>query len=156
MSRPEPFDDGKRWLPLDAACEHTGRSLATIKRLVFKGLVEKRLVPVPGQRDQAQVLLADLDRVFGRLAQVPAIVSQPLSRVEPTIPAVLERIAAAFARPQIELLERKVCWTLKEARIVTGLTEPALRELVAREPGLVLRQGRRWWFRAGRLRSVLG
>lgn len=167
MSRTDPTQpNGKppEWLPLEAAAKHANTSSATIKRLIQKGLVEKRLVPMPGKRPQAQVSVTDLERVLTQSVHVPAVMSQtdrinPLtevSRFEPIMSAALERIAEALIlRPEVELRD-KLTWTLAEARTMTGLSRPALRELVEAHPELAIRRGRRYWFRARRLREELG
>jgi hypothetical protein len=163
------------WLSLDEACEYTGHSQAAIKRRVAAGKIEKKLVPLPGARPRVRLLREDLDRVFRSMSSpveigsVIATGAKP-EKPEPTepnaalIPAekavealspALEKLVAALTRPEIELRE-KLCWSLREARTMTGLSRPALRELVAAHPDLAIRRGRRVWFRAGKLRQVLG
>ena len=182
----DPTTNGRKadeWLPLEAAAARTGRSTATIKRLVFKGVIGKRLVPVAGQRPQAQVFVPDLERALQQSVQVPAT-GGSLHRPAPNALAKLhqndaisalvpmlaklgeaaERRAALDARraereerrAQFEQVERKLTWNLREAREMTGLSRPALRELLAAHPELAIRRGRRVWVKAGKLREVLG
>jgi hypothetical protein len=170
-------------LPLEAAAKQVNRSVPTIKRLVARGLVAKRLVPVPGKRAQAQVSMADLEVALGQPVYVlPRAGSQsdpmiqkpvqtdPIALVpaqNASLPAALERIAEALANSPLATrhsaaveLRDKLCWTMKEARRMTGLTDKALWELVQAHPELAIIRvngaGQRIWIKAGKLRGILG
>ena len=91
-------------------------------------------------------------------ALVPAE-GDPLNGLVP----ILEKLGEWLSRPEIELkrppeidLKDRLTWTLAEARTMTGLSRPMLRDLAEAHPEIVLRRGRRLWFMAARLREVLG
>lgn len=178
VSRSEP----KQWLSFEDALKHTERSAATIKRAIAAGKISKRMVSRPGSRPQLQLWREDLDRVFDGVVHVPAVNGTELIRAEANLtpakigdtvhvvrpkafdpapewaadPApVLDRLEAIFARPEQETLARKLAWTLDEARMMTGLTEPLLRWLIEQKPELAIRHGRRMWIKAEALRKEL-
>lgn len=163
------------WLSMEEACAYSGRSLATLKNWVSAGKISKRMVSMPGARDRAQLSRTDLDRAIGSPVHLP-VVAEPSQTVElakasrteliPTKPdqahltlnglaPVLARLAEIFPAPPAVQPHLKLVWSLREARLMTGLTEPALRELIARKPGLVIRHGRRLWVKAEGLRREL-
>lgn len=152
-------NDHNGWMSMSQAVAHTGRSLATLKRAVKAGKIQKRLIPVHGRKPEPHLLVEDLDRFLAVHIPTPVIGSLPVPMtrsVEPIVEPVLAKLAELFP-PRAEIgLQDKLCWTMKEARRMTGLTGPALRELIARKPGLVIRQGRRMWIKAAGLRKVLG
>lgn len=172
----------KGWLTFDAALKHTKRSSATIKRAMSAGKISKKLVPRPGSRPQLHLWKEDLDRVFNGTVHVPAVSALEPIRPEVSLPAVrslaelvpepypsearngflmsdpvpvLDRLEAIFGRPEQDTVRQKLAWTLDEARMMTGLTEPALREMIAHNPALAIRQGRRIWIKAEALRKEL-
>jgi hypothetical protein len=183
MNPSEPRSDARDWVSFVAAQKRTGRSESTLKRAADRGDVAKRLLSVPGQRPQAQLYAPDLDRYFSR--EVHAVVGAGADRGEPrqnpgdgtrasmvprleiargagdnAIAAVLPVLAklgeTLERRAQFDQLDRKLTWNLREARAMTGLSRPALRELLEAHPDLAIRRGRRVWIKAGRLRAVLG
>lgn len=159
------------WLSLEEACEYTGRSSAAIRRWVAAGKIEKQLVPMPGARPRVRLLRRDLNRLFrpvvlGSVSETRAEPEKPdkteqntaLARAEEALNGLsplFEKLGELLKRPEIEV-ERKLTWTLNEARTMTGLSRPMLRDLAESNPEIVLRRGRRMWFMAGRLREVLG
>lgn len=156
------------WLPITEAAAHTGRSQATIKRLVAQGLVNKRLVPMPGRKPQAQVLLADLERHFSASVHVPAKAESPRAYISRSdlkaqiLAKYTQELEAVFAKNGIKIrcavevkLRDKLTWTVGEARRMTGLSRPAIRQLLEEHPDLAIRRGQRVWIRAARLRAVL-
>ena len=169
----------KGWLTFEDAIKHTKRSSATIKRAISAGKIGKTLVPRPGARPQLHLWREDLDRIFNGTVHVPAVtalepiradmslqpvpngVNVPRAYADPA-PAwvsdpvpVLDRLEAIFGRPEQDTVRQKLAWTLDEARMMTGLTEPALREMIAHNPALAIRQGRRIWIKAEALRKEL-
>jgi hypothetical protein len=171
MSRPngptEPDLTKPEWMSLDDACAYAGRSRTAIKDWVNKGKIGKRLVPKPGARPRVELWRQDLDRLFTGVVEVPTLAEpDQTTALVPTKPdqtaslnglaPVLEKLAEWLKPPEIYVLERKLTWTLAEARTMTGLSRPMLRDLAESHPEIVLRRGRRMWFMAGRLREVLG
>ena len=161
------------WLSLEDAAKQVNRSVPTIKRLVRRRLVAKRLAPRPGKKAQAQVYMPDLDRIVSDPVHIPAVEAGPKeldqskngkSRSD-LLPAVVpartgpENLGALVEKFEqwlrLPRLGEKLVWTLKEARSMSGLTGPALKELIRKDPNLAIRHGRRVWIRSGRLRSML-
>jgi hypothetical protein len=165
--------DAETWIPLEAAAAQTGRSVPTINRLIRQGKVAKKLVQRDGKRPEPYVSLPDLERVLGESTLVPAIVRSAIAeyavgdQIDPIrsdhgkgddpinpITTILDRLAEIFARPQVEL-QQKLTWSLAEARTMTGLSEPALRAMLERNPDLAIRHAGRVRLKAGGLRKEL-
>jgi hypothetical protein len=158
--------DHNGWLSFDDALTHTGRSPATLRRAVVAGKISKTTISLPGRRPEVHLSREDLDKVFGQRTHIPSVVitdrDHEQSGVITTdrmanaaLPPVLTDLVEALTRPQVELRD-KLCWTMREARTMTGLSRPALRELIEREPDLAIRRGGRVrWVRAEKLRAVL-
>jgi len=165
------------WLPWEAALEYSGHSAAALKRAVSARKVSKKLVPAPGARARIHLLREDLDRVFRAPVHIPAMADPNRTKPDGTMPdalipvriippsaevdiaPVLTKMASVLKQAQAWLerqqLMTKLAWTLREARAMTGLTERALREMIAKKPTIAFRSGRRWWFRAEKLRKEL-
>jgi hypothetical protein len=131
------------------------------------------MVPIPGRRPEPELLREDLDRVFGRPVhsltmsvgrtnvsgddQTALAKLQPNDAISAFLPVLAKFGAVLEQRAQRDELRDKLCWTMREARTMTGLSKPALRELIEREPDLAIRRGGRVrWVRAEKLRAVLG
>lgn len=176
MNHRKPDSDySLEWLSLDEACEYTKHSAAAIKRWVAAGKIEKKLVPMPGARPRVRLLRRDLNRLFNPLSSPVEVSSVNQTRAKPEktgqtepnsalvqadgavqgLPPMLARLAEALTRPHVELRD-KLCWNLREARQMTGLSRPALRELLEAHPECAIRRGRRMWIKAGKLREMLG
>ena len=165
-------------MSFEDALVHTGRSPATLRRAVAAGKISKTTISLPGRRPEVHLSREDLNKVFGERTHIPSVAvserNHDRSGASATDRMELQRNDAVFAemRPLFALLgdslratqkigdtyqlERKLTWTLDEARTMTGLSRPMLRELAEAHPEIVLRRGRRMWFKAGKLREVLG
>ena len=161
----KPDQTEREWLTLDEACAYTQRSLAAVKHWVNQGKIKKRLVPKPKARPRVELWREDLDRLVAPV-HVPTVeVAKPdqteaLMPAAPTVvthgmEAALSRLAEIFGQVAHVRLEDKLCWTLAEARTMTGLSLPALRELVEAHPEVAIRRGRRMWIKAAGLRAEL-
>ena len=149
---------------MEEACAYSGRSATTLKAWVSAGKISKRMVPVTGTRPQARLSREDINRMVTNVIHVPTEVAKPVqTAVQPAqthvalhgLAHALDRLGEIFPpRPTVQLIE-KLTWTLAEARQVSGLSEPALREMIARKPDLAIRYGRRLRIKADRLRREL-
>ena len=171
--------DGNGWISFEDALDHTGRSPATLRRAVAAGKVSKTTISLPGRRPEVHLSRADLDKVFGQRTHVPSVAvternNHDQSGVSTTERMELQRKDALLAemRPLFALLadslratqkigetyqlDRKLTWSMREAREMTGLSRPALGELAEAHPECVIRRGRRVWFKAAGLRGILG
>jgi hypothetical protein len=164
MQVAKPVQTDREWLELREACVYTGRSLTAIKEWISKGKIRKRLVPKPGARPRVELWREDLDRLFREPVQIPVVAEPGRTSLvrsgmdgapSELVQTALAKLGEWLARPQVELKDR-LCWTMREARVATGLSRPALGELAEAHPECVLRRGRRTWFKAGKLREVLG
>ena len=176
----KPNGDGDyslEWLSMDEACEYTKHSAAAIKRWVAAGKIEKKLVPMPGARPRVRLLRRDLNRLFNPVSSPVEVSSVSQARAKPEkteqtdpntalVPTAEEAVKALSSpllrlvetlerRAQSDQLNAKLCWSMREAREMTGLSRPALRELAEAHPDCAIRRGRRTWLLAGKLRGIL-
>lgn len=133
----------------------------------FGKIVQIPSVPTrPDSDHQEQSLMSAIERL-GAAQYMRGTLDQMMTRVEADktrIQAKIDEIEKAIGDVEKSdepddasvPLVRKLCWTLDEARIVTGLSRPALRELVQTHEDLAIRRGRRVWIKAAGLRRVLG